>query len=81
LPQAYLEALPQRPDDAETADFIDRLKRDLVALYGRHQAIHFQLGKAYPYASTLSAEALRLVRAVKAAVDPQNLLNPGALEL
>jgi len=81
LPQAYLDALPQRPDDAETAEFMDRLKRDLVALYASHQAIHFQLGKAYPYASTLSAETLRLVRAVKAAVDPQNLLNPGALEL
>jgi FAD/FMN-containing dehydrogenase len=81
LPKAYLDALPQHADDAATVEFMDRLKRDLIALYQRHQAIHFQLGKAYPYASTLSAEALRLVRAVKAAVDPKNLLNPGALEL
>jgi D-lactate dehydrogenase (cytochrome) len=81
LPQAYLDTLPQRADDAETVEFMDRLKRDLVALYGRHQATHFQLGKVYPYAGTLSAETLRLVRAVKTAVDPQNLLNPGALEL
>jgi D-lactate dehydrogenase (cytochrome) len=81
LPKAYLDALPQRADDAETVEFVDRLRRDLIALYGSHQAIHFQLGKAYPYASTLSAEALRLVRAMKTAVDPDNLLNPGALEL
>jgi len=81
LPPGYLEALPQRPDEAETSAFMDRLKRDLVDLYRRHQATHFQLGKTYPYASTLSAESLALVRAVKQALDPHDLLNPGALEL
>jgi FAD/FMN-containing dehydrogenase len=81
LPAGYLASLPQRVDDGETMEFIDRLKRELVALYNRHQAVHFQLGKIYPYGSVLSPEALALVRAVKHAVDPANLLNPGALEL
>jgi D-lactate dehydrogenase (cytochrome) len=81
LPAGYLASLPQRADDAETAQFVDRLKRDLVELYNRHQAVHFQLGKIYPYGSVLSPETLALVRAVKHAVDPDNLLNPGALEL
>jgi FAD/FMN-containing dehydrogenase len=81
LPRAYLDALPQRPDDAETDAFIDTLKRDLVALYAAHRAIHFQLGKAYPFGSVLAAESLELVRAIKRAVDPQGLMNPGALEL
>ena len=81
LPEGYLGALPQRPDDAETAAFIDTMKRDLVALYGAHRAIHFQLGKTYPFGSVLAAESLELLRAIKTAVDPQGLMNPGALEL
>ena len=81
LPQPYLAALPQRADDAQTMSFIDTLKRDLVALYSEHQAVHFQLGKTYPYGSVLSAPALALVRALKRELDPQNLMNPGALEL
>jgi FAD/FMN-containing dehydrogenase len=81
LPKGYLEALPQRPDHAETAAYLDTLKGDLVALYSAHRAIHFQLGKAYPFGSVISAESLDLLRAIKRAVDPQGLMNPGALEL
>jgi FAD/FMN-containing dehydrogenase len=81
LPPAYLAALPKRDHHPETADFVERLKQDLVALYRRHGAVHFQLGKIYPYGSALCAEPLALVRAVKGALDPKNLLNPGALEL
>jgi D-lactate dehydrogenase (cytochrome) len=81
LPPAYLDALPQRPNDAETDAFIDAMKRDLVALYDSHRAIHFQLGKTYPFGSVLAAESLDLLRAIKRAVDPQGLMNPGALEL
>ena len=81
LPAGYLAALPPAADHPETMDFVDSLKRELVALYTHHQAVHFQLGKTYPYASVLSPEPLALVRALKHALDPDGLLNPGALEL
>jgi FAD/FMN-containing dehydrogenase len=81
LPHDYLAALPQRPDDPETSGFMDALKRDLVALYGAHRAIHFQLGKTYPFGSVIAAEPLALIRALKDALDPHALMNPGALEL
>jgi FAD/FMN-containing dehydrogenase len=81
LPKGYLDALPQRPHDAETAEFVDALKRDLVALYDAHRAIHFQLGKVYPFGSVISGESLELLQAIKRAVDPRGLMNPGALEI
>jgi len=81
LPKGYLDALPQRPDDARTAAFVERLKLDVIALYRQHEAVHFQLGKVYPYASGLSAEALALVRSIKQSLDPDDLINPGSLEL
>jgi D-lactate dehydrogenase (cytochrome) len=76
-----LDSLPQRPDDAEIAGYMDTLRHDLIALYGAHRATHFQLGKAYPYGSVISGESRDLLRAIKRAVDPEGLMNPGALEL
>jgi FAD/FMN-containing dehydrogenase len=81
IPADYLTGLPTYPDNAETNAFVDRLKTDIVALYSAHGATHFQLGKTYPYGDVLAPEALAMVQAIKAAVDPQGLMNPGALGL
>jgi len=81
LPAPYLEALPQHPNNAETAAFVGSLKSDLIALYAAHRAVHFQLGKAYPFGSVIDEQSLELLSAIKTAMDPQGLMNPGALEL
>jgi D-lactate dehydrogenase (cytochrome) len=37
------------------------------------------VGKLYPYARERDAGALSLLKAIKAELDPNGLLNPGAL--
>jgi D-lactate dehydrogenase (cytochrome) len=81
VPGDYLAKLPPGREVAETNVFIDQLKRELLALYTRFGAAHFQLGKVYPYASVLLPESLSVIRSIKQALDPENLMNPGALEL
>jgi glycolate oxidase len=81
LPADYLSGLPSYADDAEVNAFVHQLKADITALYAQYDAVHFQLGKTYPYAGVLQPEPLALLRAVKAAVDPEGLMNPGALGL
>ena len=81
LPADHLATLPVYPHDPETEAFVERLKGDITALFSSFQATHFQLGKTYPYAEVLAPQTLALVRAVKAAVDPEGLMNPGALGL
>jgi FAD/FMN-containing dehydrogenase len=44
-----------------------------------HGAVHFQLGKFYSYRAGRNPAALALLDAVKQALDPQGLFNPGSL--
>ena len=81
IPPDYLAGLPVNTDDPEVNAFVETLKADLIALYGEHGAVHFQLGKMYPYAAVLEPGARALIGAVKSALDPKGLMNPGALGL
>ncbi len=81
VPADYLASLPTYPDNPAARDYVHQLKSDLIALFVEHGAVNFQLGKAYPYASRLSAPALDLVQTLKAALDPDARLSPGALGL
>ena len=81
VPADYLAKLPQGTDSAQVTAFIDRLKHDLVALYSQFGAPNFQLGKTYAYGSVLRPEGLAVMRSIKRSLDPDGLMNPGALEL
>lgn len=77
----YLESLPKYSANAQAFAFVDTLKKDLMALYAEYGAAHFQIGRAYSYANRLEPQALALLKSLKAALDPNNLMNPGALGL
>ena len=79
LDPAFLASLPAYPANPEARACVDQLKRDLIALYAAHGAAHFQLGRAYPYRNRLDPRADSLLATIKAALDPQHLMNPGAL--
>jgi glycolate oxidase len=76
-----LARLGRHPSNPEARAFVDSLKQDLMTLYDKHGATHFQLGKAYCYASLLTRDAFRTVVQIKQALDPDNVMNPGALGL
>ncbi|XBQ17652.1 MAG: FAD-binding oxidoreductase [Oceanicaulis sp.] len=79
--QDYLGKLTPRPEDPAATDLVAEAREKVVEIFVRHGAAHFQVGRTYPLAATRSAPALALLKAVKAALDPQNLINPGALGL
>ena len=81
LDRAHLDTIPAYSSSPQAAALADRLKQDMIALYATHDAAQFQIGRAYPYCDRLDPAALALLRAVKAALDPRRLMNPGVLGL
>lgn len=59
-----------------------QLRDELRDLFDGLGGLHLQIGKYYPFAALMNNEALpRLIEGVKDVVDPQRLMNPGALGL
>lgn len=77
----YIAALKDFPANPEARSYTNELKEAIIALYQDFGAGHFQIGRAYPYQSRMSDPAKALLGAVKRQLDPQRLMNPGALGL
>jgi FAD/FMN-containing dehydrogenase len=81
IPHDYLQGLPVYVENVQVTEFVTRLKAEMTALFSAFDAVHFQLGKTYPFARDLEPSALALLRALKAQLDPDGVMNPGALGL
>lgn len=75
----YFKALPTYPVNPDGAALVEKIRNHIITLMHQHGAAHFQVGKLYPYQQSLDAGAARLLKAIKAELDPKGLLNPGAL--
>ena len=65
----------------EARELVMKVRQQIVEIFKEHGAASNQIGRTYPYASILHPESAKLLKAVKSAVDPDGLVNPGALEL
>ncbi|MGJ3230868.1 MAG: FAD-binding oxidoreductase [Oceanicaulis sp.] len=79
--QGYLKTLKRKPADPDATELVAEARRGVVDIFTRHGAAHFQVGRTYPLAKTRSAPTLALLKALKAHLDPDNRINPGALGL
>ncbi|MBI1188626.1 MAG: FAD-binding protein [Alphaproteobacteria bacterium] len=68
------------PNEAATA-LVREARAAVVDVFTRFGAAHFQIGRTYPFAHTRPPETLALLTALKRALDPHNIMNPGALGL
>ncbi len=81
VPADYLAQLPTYPANPQGRALVAQMKQEIIELMHRHGAVHFQIGKLYPYLEDRNAAAEKLLRDIKHAVDPQQGMNPGALGL
>lgn len=78
---AHYARLTEFPLDPEARALVETLRAEVIAIFERMEAVHFQLGRTYPIAERVDPAAWDVVRAVKAEVDPRGLMNPGVLGL
>ncbi|MCB2106856.1 MAG: FAD-binding oxidoreductase [Rhodobacteraceae bacterium] len=76
-----VQAFAGTPPNPAAREAVMTLRNDLALLWGAYGAIHMQVGKFYPYVGTLSSASAALATSIKTALDPNNLMNPGALGL
>lgn len=81
LPEDYLKTLPQYPANPDGRVLVKEMKEKILDIFAACGAIHMQVGKVYRYMDGRQAEAARAIRDVKKLLDPQNIMNPGALQL
>jgi D-lactate dehydrogenase (cytochrome) len=69
------------PDEARRKVALE-LRDKLRDLFDQQGGLHLQIGKYYPYLSIMNNEVTpRVIRNIKNVLDPNNLMNPGSLEL
>lgn len=81
FPEQLLREKPVHDANPEGLALVEELKGRIQALCIRNGASHFQVGKDYPYLQTRKPAVRELLTGLKLLLDPQNLMNPGALGL
>jgi len=77
----HFAKLPSYSESLEARNLVKLVREEIAALFRDRGGVHMQIGKTYHYADGIAAESLDLVKSIKAAVDPNNKVNPGALGL
>jgi FAD/FMN-containing dehydrogenase len=67
--------------EPEAAQVATRFREELTAIMTASGCGHVQIGKHYHYRETRAPESFALLTAIKRAVDPDGLINPGSLGL
>jgi len=78
-PNELLPSVPVHADNPEGRKLIKEIKGRLSELCIESGASHMQIGKDYPYLRTRKPEVRRMLVGLKTMLDPDNLMNPGAL--
>jgi len=81
LPQEYLAMLPEYAANPDGRALVAEMRGKIQDLFSETGAVHMQVGKSYPYLRNRQDEAVQILKDVKKHLDPDGLMNPGALGL
>lgn len=78
---AVLETVADRKADPAARELATEIRQLMIDMAFDHGGIHLQIGKVYPYLRERDANAVGILKDIKCRIDPNGLINPGALGL
>jgi FAD/FMN-containing dehydrogenase len=78
---AHLKKFTEPKPNPAASALVEEIRVDLARLFAEHGGASNQIGKTYKYLESLDPNTAKLLRAVKAHVDPTGQFNPGVLGL
>ena len=78
---SHLAKLERPAANPKAAALVAELRQKGTQLFADFGAASNQIGKTYRYLDSMNPSTARVLRALKAEVDPQGLVNPDALGL
>lgn len=78
---SHTARLTKRPENIEATECVKLLRAGVLNIFQRYGCGHFQIGKTYPYIESRDEGSIRLLEAVKFAMDPSGALNKDVLGL
>ena len=77
--KAFLAGLTEPEANPEGRALVDEIRSAIVGVFAEFGAASNQIGKTYPMLASLNPETRAVLSALKAELDPDELVNPGAL--
>lgn len=77
----HLAKLTEPEPNPEARALVHTIRAEIVALFAEYGAASNQIGKTYAYFESMKPETAALVVDLKKSLDPDGLMNPGALGL
>ncbi len=69
------------PANAASRALVETLRQGVIDIFGQMGGMHFQIGRTYPLKNRSDPRGWTILEAIKASVDPDGRMNPGALGL
>jgi FAD/FMN-containing dehydrogenase len=76
---AHLAKLKGFPPNPEASALVHGLRGRIIELFRQRGAVHLQIARTYPLEQGHDPGAWAILKALKQAVDPRGLMNPGSL--
>lgn len=76
-----MQDMPEYSENTAARALVKEIIAAFNVLVHKHGGTHFQIGKLYPHAQNRKKTSAQFLRDVKAVLDPDNIISPGALGL
>lgn len=73
--------MPEYPANEAARALVNEVVQAIIELMREHGSSHFQIGRLYPCMSAKKPSSATLLEDIKRRLDPDNIINPGALGL